>query len=88
MSGKKAAEEMKRIVGMAPYGTCEYWRNAAKVLSQYAYDYPNIPEDIGIKLEALSENDDPETRTIAKNASIGIPYKEDDEDFDWRAEFL
>lgn len=66
-------ERAKRQVGMAPYGTREYWRNAAKVLSQHAG--PGMRADTRDKLESLVKNsDDPETRRIAQNALNGTRY--------------
>jgi hypothetical protein len=65
-------EEAKRRLGPPPYGTVEYWRNAAKVLSVHAG--PGMRPETRAKLEALARSDDPETRAIARNALRGICY--------------
>jgi hypothetical protein len=69
---EKRHEEMKRKVGMAPYGSAQYWRNAAKVLSVHAG--PGMRSETRAKLEALARSDDPETRAIARAALSGISY--------------
>lgn len=77
------AERMKDRVGMEPHGTTGYWRNAAKVLSQYATPGSNtLRADTRAKLEALSHSSDPETRAIARNALNGQRYDPDDDDDD------
>ncbi len=60
-------EEMKRRVGMAPYGTTQYWRNAAKVLSTHAGTGRMRPTTRA-KLRALANSPDPETRYAARAA--------------------
>jgi hypothetical protein len=62
-------ERAKRTVGMAPYGTEEYWRNAAIVLSQHAGT--GMRADTKYKLECLARSSDPETRRIAREALYG-----------------
>lgn len=77
------ADRMKDRVGMADYGTTEYWRKAAQVLSQYATPGSNtLRADTRAKLEALSRSSDPETRAIARNALNGQRYEPDDDDDD------
>lgn len=60
------ASKTKEKVGMAPYGTIEYQRNAAEVLSCYAGH--GLAPETRAKLEALAQSDDPETKRIAENA--------------------
>lgn len=77
------ANRMKDRVGMEPHGTTGYWRNAAKVLSQYATPGSNtLRADTRAKLEALSRSSDPETRAIARAALSGQRYDPDDDDDD------
>jgi hypothetical protein len=69
-------DEAKEAVGMAAYGTDEYWRNAAKVLSVHAG--PGMRSETRAKLEALAGSSDPETRRIARRALAGSSYFESD----------
>ena len=69
-------ERAKRLVGVAPSGTPEYYRNAAIVLSQHAGT--EMGEVTRGKLEDLAMSSDPETRKIAQRALKGIPYNLDD----------
>ncbi len=64
--------EAKEIVGMAPYGTTRYWRNAAIVLSTHAG--PGMRSETRAKLQALASSSDPETRRIAQQALAGCSY--------------
>ncbi len=64
--------KVKEKVGMAPYGTREYWRNAAIVLSQHAG--PGMRAETKHKLECLARSSDPETRRIAQSALDGMRY--------------
>jgi len=78
MSEKRARfEAMKRKLGQAPYGTGEYWLNAAKILSQWADSDGEMRADTRAKLVALSRSSDPETRAIAQRALLGYPYEDD-----------
>jgi hypothetical protein len=61
--------EAKRAVGMAPRGSTQYWRNAAKVLSVHAG--PGMRPETRAKLRALAQSSDPETRRIARRALAG-----------------
>jgi hypothetical protein len=64
----------KAAVGMAPYGTQEYWRRAAKVLSVHAG--PGMRPETRAKLQALAGSSDPETRRIAQQALAGRSFFE------------
>ena len=64
----------KAAVGMAPYGTDRYWRNAAKVLS--VHTGPGMRPETRAKLKALARCGDPETRRIAQAALAGRSYFE------------
>jgi len=64
--------EAKETVGMAPYGTPQYWRNAAIVLSTHAGS--GMRPETRAKLEALARSGDPETRRIAQQALAGHSY--------------
>jgi len=68
-------ETKKAEVGMASYGTVEYWRNAAKVLATHAG--PGMRPETRWKLKSLAESDDPITRIIAKNALLGSNMEEE-----------
>jgi len=68
-------EAAKRAVGMAPYGSVQYWRNAAKVISVHAG--PGMRPETRAKLEALAQSSDPETRCIARRALAGHSYFDD-----------
>jgi hypothetical protein len=61
-------------VGRAPYGTDQYWRNAAKVLSVHAG--PGMRPETRAKLQALARSSDTETRRIAQRALAGHSYFE------------
>ena len=69
---EKRHNAAKEAVGMAPYGTEEYWRGAAKVLSVHAG--PGMRPETRAKLEALARSGDPETRRIAQQALAGHSY--------------
>lgn len=69
---EKRHNAAKRAVGMAPYGTVQYWRNAAKVLS--VHTGPGMRPDTRAKLKALARSRDPETRRIARRALAGHSY--------------
>jgi hypothetical protein len=56
-------ESMKKRVGMAPHGTTQYWRNAAKVLS--VHSGPGMKPETRAKLECLAQSSDPETKATA-----------------------
>jgi epoxyqueuosine reductase QueG len=73
---KERFEQMKKKTGMARPGSTRYYRNAAKILSQFATS-PNMREDTRRKLIDLSQSRDPKTREIAQRALRGIPYEED-----------
>jgi len=78
MSEKRARfEAMKGKLGQSPYGTEEYWLNAAKILSQWAGPDGEMRADTQAKLVALSRSSDPETRAIAQRALRGYPYEDD-----------
>lgn len=81
MSAKhyERAERAKRIVGQSPYGTIEYWRKAAIVLSQFAGD---MNSETRSKLQSLAQSDDEVTRDIAIGGLGGSPYEFDDDDQD------
>jgi hypothetical protein len=64
--------EAKKKVGMPPYGTTQYWKNAAKVLSQHAV--LGMKAETRYKLECLTRSSDPETRRIAQDALNGKRY--------------
>lgn len=72
---KERHEEAKRRVGDAPYGSRQYWRNAAKVLSVHAGS--RMKPETRAKLEALAQSDDPATSRIARAALEGICYWQD-----------
>jgi hypothetical protein len=63
---QKRHNDMKKAVGMAPYGTKAYWRNAAKVLSVHAGQ--GMRSETRAKLTALADSDDPITRHTAREA--------------------
>jgi hypothetical protein len=69
---EKRHNGVKRAVGMAPYGTAQYWRNAAKVLSVHAG--PGMRAETRAKLRALARSSDPETSRIARRALAGHSY--------------
>jgi len=71
---EKRHNAAKGAVGMALYGTAQYWRNAAKVLSVHAS--PGMRPETRAKLEALARSSDPETRRIAQRALAGYSYFE------------
>ena len=71
---EKRHNAAKGAVGMAPYGSAQYWRNAAKVLSVHAG--PGMRLKTRAKLEALARSSDPETRRIAQRALAGSSYFE------------
>jgi len=81
MSAEQQVEQWKRCLGMAAYGSREYWRNAAIILSQYA---GTTRPDTVAKLQALAGSSDEETRTIARRAQAGYSYPRvpDDDDHD------
>ena len=62
------AERRKAEVGMAPYGSAEYRRNAAYILGAYAKG-TDTRADTKAKLEALANDPDPVTRHIAQQYS-------------------
>ncbi|MDZ7411910.1 MAG: hypothetical protein ONB15_00075 [candidate division KSB1 bacterium] len=69
---KERHDEAKNRVGEAPYGSREYWRNAAKVLSVHAG--PGMKPETRAKLEALAQSEDPATSLIARAALEGVCY--------------
>lgn len=73
MSAKhyERAERAKRIVGQASYGTDEYWRKAAIVLSQFAGD---MNSETRAKLQSLAQSGDEFTRNTAREALAGSRY--------------
>jgi TIR domain len=75
------AERMKIIVGRAPPETTAYWRNSAKILSQWAPIRDNVlGQETKAKLEDLVRNVyDAETRLIALRGLAGLPYQLGDE---------
>ena len=73
---KERFERMKRITGMAPRGSAEYFRNAARILSQFATQQPMRP-DTRAKLSDLAQSADAETRRIAIRALSSHPYDEE-----------
>ena len=84
MTGEREerAERMKRHVGQAPPGTTEYFRNAAKVLSQWVTPGGTLREDTQEKLRDLARSGDAETRRIAQEALQGHAYESDDDSDD------
>ena len=69
-------DRAKALVGEAPEGTPQYYRNAAIVLSQHAG--PGMRAETRAKLEDLTQSEDPEIRRIAQNALAGQSYPLDD----------
>jgi hypothetical protein len=65
-------EAKRRLDPSPPFGTVEFWRNAAKVLSVLAG--PGVRPETRAKLEALARSNDAETRGIARNALRGVCY--------------
>ncbi len=65
---ERRVEEMKQRVGNAPYGTTQYWKNAANVLSVNAGSGEMMDSRTRAKLSALADSDDQVTRRIARDA--------------------
>ncbi len=63
---RKRHETAKERVGMADYGTVEYYRNAAQVLATHAG--PDMRPETRGKLQDLARSSDPDTRSIAQRA--------------------
>jgi len=74
-SWQERHEHAKAVVGNAPFGTPQYEKNAAKVLSQHAGS--GMRAETREKLEHLVQSSDPETRRIAQNALRGVRYDVD-----------
>ncbi len=68
---KKDVSKAKEYVGSAKYGTTQYNRNAAIVLSQHAGGMKGATKS---KLESLASSGDSQTRRIARNALNGKKY--------------
>jgi TIR domain len=75
------ADHMKITVGSAFPETIAYWRNAAKILSQWAPIMDNVlGRETIAKLEDLVRNvNDDVTRFIAQRGLAGLPYQLGDE---------
>ena len=72
VTSQERHERAKRAVGMAPYGTKQYWINAAIVLSQHAG--PGMKAETKDKLQSLVIYSCPEAKEIARDALNGKRY--------------
>jgi hypothetical protein len=65
--GHYEAERRKGEVDMAAYGSVDYRRNAAYILSAYCQG-PSTRADTKAKIDALANDPDPITRAMARAA--------------------